>query len=542
LMVADVAGGLAGSLEYNTDLFNATTIARMAGHFQTLLAGIVANPEQPVAKLPLLTEEERHKLLVEWTNTWSEKGRGRLSHEVFEEVAAKHPDGVALRFEEHSMTYAELNKRSNQLARHLRGLGVKTDTLVGICVERSFEMIVAMLGVFKAGGAYVPLDPTYPSNRLAFMLEDAQPLVLLTKQHLLENVPEHGAQVVCLDSDWETIAQHSGENFDSGVQIQDLAYVIYTSGSTGKPKGVLVTHTGVYNAIEGHLPDMQVGCDARVLQFASFSFDASVSEILSALLTGATLYLARRETLMTGQGLVKLLQEEQITHGTIPPSVLMLIADNEFPHLRTIISAGEAISREMILLWKNKGHRIVNGYGPTECTILITWELMEGERLPYLGKPVQNTYGYLVDKHMQPVPIGVPGELLIGGLGVARGYLNRPDLTAEKFIPDPFSGVEGARVYRTGDLIRYWEDGTMEYLGRIDHQVKIRGFRIEIGEIEELLAQHEDVRQVVLTVREDAPGQKRLVAYIAPHNGKTIAGSDLRLYLKQKLPEYMVPS
>ncbi|MGZ4112663.1 MAG: non-ribosomal peptide synthetase, partial [Tumebacillaceae bacterium] len=393
-----------------------------------------------------------------------------------------------------------------------------------------------------AGGAYVPLDPTYPSDRLAFMLEDSKPLVLLTKQHLLENVPEHGAQVVCLDSDWETIAQHSGENFDSGVQIQDLAYVIYTSGSTGKPKGVLVTHTGVYNAIEGHLPDMQVGCDARVLQFASFSFDASVSEILSALLTGATLYLARRETLMTGQGLVKLLQEEQITHGTIPPSVLMLIADNEFPHLRTIISAGEAISREMILLWKNKGHRIVNGYGPTECTILITWELMEGERLPYLGKPVQNTYGYLVDKHMQPVPIGVPGELLIGGLGVARGYLNRPDLTAEKFIPDPFSGVEGARVYRTGDLIRYWEDGTMEYLGRIDHQVKIRGFRIEIGEIEELLAQHEDVRQVVVAVREDAPGQKRLVAYIAPHNGKTIAGSDLRLYLKQKLPEYMVPS
>ncbi|MCT7965693.1 amino acid adenylation domain-containing protein [Laspinema sp. D1] len=514
LSIENTASGLIGVWEYNTDLFDEATIARMAGHYQTLLEGIAANPQQKISELPLLTPTEHHQLYVEWNNTLTEYPQDKCIHQLFEAQVEHSPDAVAVVFEGEQLTYRELNAKANQLAYYLQGLGVGPEVLGGICVEPSFDTVVGILSVFKAGGAYVPLDPAYPQERLAFMLEDSSVPVLLTQKKLVENLPPNSARVISLDSDWEEMGFHSKENPSSTVMPDNLAYVIYTSGSTGKPKGVLLAHSGLCNLATAQSKLFNVSSNSRILQFASFSFDASVSEVVMALISGAILVLALRDSLMPGPALTGLLREEAITTITLPPSVLAVLPPEEFPALQTIIVAGEACLPDLVGRWAS-GRQFFNAYGPTEATVCATVGLCsDGSRKPPIGRPIANTQIYILDPHNQPVTIGVPGELHIAGVGLAKGYLNRPDLTDEKFVPNPFSNKPDSRLYKTGDLARYLPDGNIEYLGRIDNQVKIRGFRIELGEVETVLAQHPNVREVAVIDREDTPGNKRLVAYM----------------------------
>lgn len=514
VMVMEMGDVIQAGWQYNTDRFDEATIARMAGHFQTMLSGIVANPEQPISELPLLTETELHQLLVEWNNTSAEYPQDKCIHQLFEEQVERSPSSVAVVFEGEQLTYRELNAKANQLAHYLRELGVRPEVLVGLCVERSFEMIVGILGVLKAGAAYVPLDPAYPQDRLAFMLEDSSVPVLLTQSKLIEKLPPHSARVVCLDGDIKEIARHSQENPSSTVTPDNLAYVIYTSGSTGKPKGVLLAHCGLCNLATAQIQLFDVQPKSRVLQFASFSFDASVSEVFMAIVPGATLVLAKGDSLMPGPALIGLLRDCAITTVTLPPSVLAVLPAEEFPALQTIIVAGEACPPDVVARWE-PGHQFFNAYGPTESTVCATVALCsDGSQKPLIGCPINNTKIYILDAQNQPVPIGVPGELHIAGVGLARGYLNRPELTEQKFIPSPFSDDPGIRLYKTGDLARYLPDGNVEYLGRIDNQVKIRGFRIELGEIDAVLTQHPDILSAAVIDREDTPGNKLLVAYV----------------------------
>ncbi len=542
LSMAEEPDGLNATIEYNTDLFNADTIVRMAGHFQTLLEGIVADPDRHITTLPLLTEAERRQMLVEWNNTATDFPREACIHELFEQQVEQRPYALAVTYEGEQLTYLDLNRRANQVARYLRKLGVGPDVLVGICTERSLEMVVGILGILKAGSAYLPLDPTYPAERLGFMLQDSAVPVLLTQLHLAERLPAHAAQVVHLDADWEAIAQESDENVCSGATAEDLAYVIYTSGSTGKPKGVVLRHRGLCNLATWHhiVFDMREG--KRVLQFSPFSFDASVWEVFMALRNGATLCLARQETLASGPDLVKLMREQHVTTATLPPTMLLTMPVQDLPELETIIAAGEACPRELVMRW-GPGRRFFNAYGPTETTVCTSMAQCDANdpQNPSIGKPIANTQLYILDAHLQPVPIGVPGELCVGGVSLARGYLNRPELTEVKFVRDPFSHEPGACLYRTGDLVRYRADGDIEFLGRIDQQVKVRGFRIELGEIEMALCRHPMVQEAAVITREDIPGDKRLVAYVVLAD-PSLATSELRVHLRECLPEYMVPS
>ncbi|MCT7969931.1 amino acid adenylation domain-containing protein [Laspinema sp. D1] len=488
-----------------------------------------------------LTEAERHKILNEWNNTTTEYPYDRCIHHLFEEQVERTPNAVAVVFEEEQLTYQQLNARANQLAHYLQEIGVKPEVLVGICVERSFEMIVGLLGVLKAGGAYVPLDPAYPLERLSFTLQDSSVPVLLTQSKLAENLPLHSARVICLDSDWEEIAFHNKENPSTIVTPDNLAYVIYTSGSTGQPKGVLVAHRGVCNLATAQSKLFDLHSESRILQFASFSFDASVWEVVMALVPGATLVLAKRESLMPGRALLELLQEQKITHANLVPSVLATLPDEELPTLQNMVVGGEPCPSYLVEKWSNK-RRFFNLYGPTEFTVCATIaQCSQGMDVVPIGRPIANTKIYILDTENQPVPIGVPGELHIGGVGLARGYLNRPDLTEQKFIPNPFSNGSGSRLYKTGDLARYLPDGNIEFLGRIDNQVKIRGFRIELGEIEAVLSQHPAVLEAAVVVQQDVSDRQYLAAYIVSQNSRAISRNDLRAFLKEKLPDYMVP-
>ncbi|MBD2483966.1 amino acid adenylation domain-containing protein [Planktothrix sp. FACHB-1365] len=501
-----------------------------------------SNPEQQLAGDRLLTDAERHKILHEWNNTTTEYPRDKCIHQLFEEQVERTPDAVAVVFEGEQLTYRELNARANQLAHYLQALGVGPEVLVGICVERSFEMIVGLLGVLKAGGAYVPLDPAYPLERLGFILEDSSVPVLLTQSKLVEELPSHSARVVYFDKDWEEIAFHSQENLSSSVTPDNLAYVIYTSGSTGKPKGVLLAHRGLCNLATAQIQLFDVQPDSRILQFASFSFDASVWEIVMALVPGATLVLALQDSLLPGRALFELLREQKITHANLVPSALATLPDEELPALQNIVVGGESCLPSLVKRWAD-GRRFFNLYGPTESTVCATIaQCTKGMGVLPIGRPIANTKIYILDTENQPVSVGVPGELHIGGIGLARGYLNHPDLTEQKFIPNPFSNESGSRLYKTGDLARYLPDGNIEFLGRIDNQVKIRGFRIELGEVEAAIAQHPAIRETVVIVRENATNDKQLVAYIAPYQQPAPEISDLRHFLKQQLPDYMIPS
>jgi len=444
----------------------------------------------------------------------SDNLKGGTLHQLFESQVERTPDAVAVVFEEQKLTYRELNVKANQLANYLRSLGVKPEVLVGICVERSFDTIVGILGVLKAGGAYVPIDPAYPSERIAYMLDDSQLPVLLTQKQLIASLSEHQARVVCLDSDWKKISVMPEIPPISEVVPENLAYVIYTSGSTGNPKGVLIAHRGLCNLAQAQIKLFDVQPDSRVLQFASFSFDASIWEIVMALCSGARLYLGTRESLQPGQPLLRLLHEQGITHLTLVPSALSALPSEELPALQNIIVAGEPCPTKLVAQWA-RGRRFFNAYGPTESTVCATVaQCFESMEVLPIGRAIDNTQIYILDRHKQPVSVGIAGELHIAGVGLARGYLNRPETTQEKFIPNPFSNEAGSRLYKTGDLARYLPDGNIEFVGRIDHQVKIRGFRIELAEIEASLRQHPDVREAVAIAREDVPGDKRLVAYI----------------------------
>ena len=551
--------GLSGFIEYDTDLFDADTIDRMAGHFQTLLEGIAANPKQRLSDLPILTDAERQQLIGEWNDTKRDYPKEVCIHELFEAQVERSPDAVAVVFDDKHLTYRELNQRANQLAHYLRKLGVGPEVLVGICVERSLEMIVGIFGVLKAGGAYVPLDPEYPKERLAFILEDTRAPVLLTQQRLLEMLPEHAAKLVRLDTDWEVIAAQSEEIPVGGVTANNLAYVIYTSGSTGKPKGVAIAHQSTVALLHWAKTIFAAEALGGVLASTSICFDLSVFELFVPLSSGGKVILAedvlRLSTLLAAKEVtlintVPSAMEELLRMGAVPASV------------RTVNLAGEPLRTPLVkqIYEQMKADRVFDLYGPSEDTTYSTFALRAAGGPATIGRPIANKQIYLLDSHLQPVPVGISGELHIGGDGLARGYVNRPDLTAEKFIPDPFSDESGACLYKTGDMARYLPDGNIEFLGRIDHQVKIRGFRIELGEIEAVLAGHPALQGAVVLVREDEPGDpsaslpsglsltvedktgKRLVAYVVANQNVVPSTSELRRFLKSKLPDYMLPS
>ncbi|MEH2169753.1 MAG: amino acid adenylation domain-containing protein [Nostoc sp.] len=568
LSMTDTQQGLMGNLEYNTDLFEAATIKRMVGHFQTLLESIVVNPDQSLSDLPILTETERQTLLVKWNSTQTENLQDLCIHELFETQVQQTPDAVAVVFEGQQLTYRELNAKANQLARYLRSLGVRPEVLVGICVERSSEtlpeasllMIIGLLGILKAGGAYVPLDPAYPQERLTWMLSDSQVSVLLTQKHLQVEQEFDGLYVICLDTDWEVISQESEENLVGGATLENLAYVIYTSGSTGKPKGVMIQHQSLVNFTLGAIVEYRFTQSDGILQFASISFDTAVEEIYPCLVSGGTLVLRNEKMLIDIPNFLKQCEEWEITVLDLPTAYWhhltfeLTTTKLRLPEsLRLVIIGGERVLPERVKMWqKYVGDypQLFNGYGPTEATVVTTiYKLPKAtfssestlSGVP-IGKPIRNVQVYVLDKYLQPVPIGIQGELYIGGAGLARGYLNRPDLTEEKFIPNPFNkSKKSDRLYKTGDLVRYLPDGNIEFLGRIDNQVKVRGFRIELGEIEVVMIQHSEIKEVVVITQQGATGNQYLVTYVVPKQNSGLKSSELRRFLRDKLPEYMLP-
>jgi amino acid adenylation domain-containing protein len=537
--------GLLGTFEYNTDLFDAATISRMMAHFQNLLDAIIADPEMRISEFSFLTERERRQLLTDWNDTKADYPREKCIHEWFESQVQKTPERVAVVFADRRMTYTELDRRSNQLAQHLKSVGVGPEVLVGIHMEPSLEMVVGLFGILKAGGAYVPLDPTYPRERLAFMLDDANVSVLLTQERLLEGLPAHRAIAVSLDREWEAIARGSDESPASGGSAENLAYVIYTSGSTGRPKGVQIPHRAVVNFLESMRRIPGLTEDDRLLSVTSLSFDIAGLELYLPLMVGATVFLVDRAFSSDASRLLELLEQSGATVMQATPATWRLLLDGGWQgskHLK-VLCGGEALSRQLANQLLQKSGSLWNMYGPTETTIWSSVYPIESEDGPVpISPPIANTQFYILDSHLKPLAVGVPGELHIGGSGLARGYLNRPELTAEKFIAHPFSEKPGERLYKTGDLARYLPDGNIEYLGRMDYQVKIRGFRVELGEIEAVLRSHPAVGEAVVLMREESSGEKRLVAYLVA-DGKTVSSdSELRNFVRKRLPDYMVPS
>jgi len=550
LVLKETLEGVDGYIEYNANLFEAATIDRLICHFQTLLEGIVTDPEQRISDLPLLTVAERQTLLVDWNQTQKDYPKSACIHQLFEAQVERTPEAVAITFEDKSLTYRQLNGKANQLAHYLQARGVKPDVLVALCVERSLEMVVGLLGILKAGGGYVPLDPAYPPDRVSFMLSDAQVPVLLTQNSLLTGLPEHEAQVVCLDTDWEAISQLSQDNPVSTVASNHLAYVIYTSGSTGKPKGVQLCHQSVSNFLYSMSQQPGLTDQDILVAVTTISFDIAVLELYLPLIMGAKVVLVSRDVATNGAKLLETLTHSGATIMQATPATWRLLLASGWqstPRLK-ILCGGEAMPRELANQLLDKSTSLWNVYGPTETTVWSTAHKVEASRLlarsqdapESIGRPIANTQIYLLDAHLQPVPIGIPGELHIGGDGLARGYLNRPELTQQRFIPDPFSNFPGARLYKTGDLARYLANGNIDYIGRIDNQVKIRGYRIEVGEIEAVLREHPSVREAVVIARENDLGDKRLVAYLVSE--QVISTSELRRLVKDKLPDYMMPS
>lgn len=619
MLVADSEAELAAAIEYNADLFDVTTVQRMLGHYKALLAGIVANPQQRIAALPILAEAERAQIVGAWSHTADAPLPFATIHAAFEAQVDRAPDAPALYFDPGDgqppvlLTYRELDERANQLAHHLVGLGIGPEARVALCLERSPEMIIGILGVLKAGGAYIPLDPAAPPERLALILADSAAEALVTQERVGANVKRedvsrepHASRIthhVLLDTDWPHIATRpTTRNLASRCQLPEtLAYIIYTSGSTGAPKGVMLQHRGLVNLAQAQVAAFDVTPSDRVFQFAAYTFDASVSEIFIALTSGAALHLGRRDTVLSPDNLARALREQRITNITLPPTLLRLLDPAALPDLRTIISAGEACTPDIIARWSpapigsaQHSRRLLNAYGPTETTIGPTYHIVSDGRIAPvipqgvgavpIGRPIHNVAAYILDPHMRPVPTGVPGELYIGGAGLARGYVGRPDLTAERFVPNPFTvepeengrgdqaagtsalppsphrPVTGSRLYRTGDLVRFLADGSIEFIGRTDFQVKIRGFRVELGEIEAILGGHPGLKDAVVIARDSANDRGddrgaslrdtnrsqgrdvRLVAYIVPTEPPGPAENDLRAFLKQALPDYMLPA
>ncbi|NEO73075.1 non-ribosomal peptide synthetase, partial [Moorena sp. SIO3H5] len=544
-------------ISYEHSHFDSDTILRMLGHIQTLLVAIATNPKQQLGRLPLLTTKEQ-QLLIEWNQTTTDYPSDQCIHQLFEAQVEQTPDAVAVVFEDQHLTYSELNTQANQLAHYLQQQGVGPNVLVGICLERSLEMVVSLLGILKAGGAYVPLDPTYPQERLNFMLCDAQISLLLTQQALVTQLPSASLPIVCLDADWQQAAQAT-DTPTSHLQPGHLAYVIYTSGSTGKPKGIAMGQAALVNLIHWQLQTTTTKNGSKTLQFAPISFDVSFQEIFSTWCAGGTLVLCPEVVRRDPEALLRILADTKVERLFLPFVALQQLAENAgqtavLPTaLREIITAGEQLQiTPAIANWLAQlpDCQLQNQYGPSESHVVtaftLTGDVSHWPLLPPIGRPIANCQIYLLDKTLEPVPIGVAGELCIGGVGLAQGYLNRPEQTQEKFIPNPFSPKSGDRLYKTGDLARYLPDGNLEFLGRIDHQVKIRGFRIETGEIEATLNQNPAVKDAVVTVNQKQSGEKHLVAYLVPQESptspQTSLVADVRQFLKQQLPDYMIPS
>jgi amino acid adenylation domain-containing protein len=574
LSVLDQGQGLAAWIEYNTDLYDRATIERLLGHFLTLLAGIVDDPEQRISQLPLLTDAEQHQLLAGWNAIRRDCRRSRCIHELFEEQVTRTPEAIAVVYGNQQLTYHQLNARANRLAHYLRKLGVGPEVTVGICLENSLEMVVGLFGILKAGGAYVPLDPSYPTERLAYLLTDSGVSVVLTlekwRRELASVLPLpredydepsqfHDRQfassnpvAICLDRDWEFAAEESDENPFSNVTAENLAYIIYTSGSTGQPKGVAIEHRSLANYL-GWVNEILLSENVRVMPMVSkLSFDASLKQVFAPLLRGNEVWIIESDAVAQPAVLLQLLAQRCRVGLNCVPSLWKSILDASelgqgvLPSnsLTSLFVGGEELTKELVDRTRVvlPDLQIWNLYGPTEITANATAARLVPEEDVSIGRPLSNVQTYLLDRHLNLVPIGISGQLHCGGACVARGYHNRPDLTAERFIPNSFGDVPGSRLYRTGDWVRYRTDGNIEFLGRIDHQLKIRGFRIEPGEIEAALRTNAAVEQVVVLARQDGPEDQQLVAYIVPRRRQSLQVSKLRAHLKQMLPEYMVPS
>ena len=536
--------------EHSSDLFEPDTIERMVGHYFKLLEEIVADPSKRISDLPILTDAEKHQLLVEWNKTETDYPKDKCIQELFEAQVEKTPDAVAVIFEEQQLTYRELNQRANQLAHYLQKLGVGPEVLVGICMHRSLELIVGLLGILKAGCAYVPLDLGYPKERLSFMLTDAQAPVLLTQQELLGRLPHYDGHIVCLDRDCETISTLPHTDPPCRTTGGKLACVIYTSGSTGKPKGVAIRQCGVIRLV--CKPNyVELSPQETIGQVSNVAFDAATFEIWGALINGGSLAIITQDTVLTPEAFVAALERYRITCLFLTTALfntVSLAMPEAFRGVRQLLFGGEACDPERVraVLEAGAPENLIHVYGPTETTTFATFYpvkgVRRGDRTIPIGRPIANTQIYILDRQLRPVPVGVVGELHIGGDGVTRGYLNRPELTKEKFIANPFSADPRSRLYKTGDSARYLPDGNIEFLGRMDNQVKIRGYRIELGEIESVLDQHPAIQSSVVAVREDAPGDKQLVGYVVPRTGGSFDVVEARKYLKEKLPEYMLPS
>ncbi|MBN1400691.1 MAG: amino acid adenylation domain-containing protein, partial [Anaerolineae bacterium] len=568
LSMSETPDGLHASVEYNTDLFDAATMDRLLRHYRRLLESIVADPDEHISRLNMLGDAERHELLTTWNDTSLRYPEELCVHELFALQAERDPDAVAVVHAGEQLTYGELNRRANQLAHYLQKRGVSRGTLVGICVERSLEALIGIMGILKAGGAYVPMDPDYPQERLAFMLQNAEMPVLITQQHLagiLAGDPaandEQGrvqAQVISLDTDWSLISKEPEQPPLSGVTPDELAYVIYTSGSTGQPKGVMISHGSLANAYYAWETAYELRTRVNAhLQMASMAFDVFTGDMVRALCSGGKLVLCPREILLDGAALYTLIQAEEIDCAEFVPVVLRQLMQHleqsgqSLDDMRLVICGSDSwyvAEYTDFLRFCGPETRLINSFGLTEATIDSSYFEaqalhLSGEQLLPIGRPFANMQLYILDAHMQPLPIGVPGELYVGGKGLARGYLGQPDLTAERFVTAPF----GARLYKTGDMARYLPDGNIQFLGRMDNQVKIRGFRIELGEVEAVLAQHPAVASAAVIAREDTPGDQRLAAYLVAAAaggpaGQLPSSGELRRYVQDRLPDYMVPS
>jgi amino acid adenylation domain-containing protein len=554
-LVVRPGSALSLRLLYDKRRFADATIAQMLGHVQALLEGIADGPERRLGDLNILTAAEREQILIAWNDTASDQPPNQCAHELFEARARQTPDAVAVRFGVKQLTYRELDDRANRLASYLRSLGVGDEPCVGLCVERSFDMVVGVLGILKAGGAYVPLDPSFPPARLELMLETAQAKALLTQQRLLDRLPAFAGSVVCLDTEWDRQAGIEWESPVRPATPDNLAYVIFTSGSTGAPKGIAMPHRALVNLILWQAQTTTFKAPANTLQFSSLSFDASFQEMFFTWHTGGTLVLIEERLRRDAFRLWELVKEARIARIFLPFVALQQLAlaaateETDYPPLREFITAGEQlqVSREVISLFeKLPDCELHNAYGPSE-THVVTVHVLEGvarhwPALPPIGRPIANTQAYLLDARLQPVPIGATGELYFGGVSLARGYINRPDLTADRFRPDPFSAVPGARVYRTGDLARYLPDGNLAFLGRADEQIKLRGYRIELAEIEAALLQLPQVKAAAVVLRRNEGVAPRLVAYVVGQPGHNFESAVLQAHLQEKLPEYMVPT
>lgn len=548
---------LTGYIQYNVDLFDSSTVARMSSHFETLLEEVVRSPDKRLSQLVLLTEVERHQLLVEWNDSELAEPREPSAPRLFEAWAERTPDAVAVVFENRALSYGELNARGNRLARHLQSLGVRAETPVGICLHRAPEMVLAIVAVLKAGGAYLPLDPTYPKDRLAFMLEDSRSPIVLTERRLLPGLPEHGG-LVCLDSVWGSPGSLPEIVPVNGGSDENLAYVIYTSGSTGRPKGVGVTHKGLSNLIRWHRREYGVTASDRATQLASLAFDASVWELWPYLVSGASVHIVDDVTRATPPLLVEWLSAQAVTLAFLPTPLAESVLEARWPRemaLRALLTGGDRLHAGPP---QGLPFELTNHYGPTESAVVTTCFRVRSSLTtggaPPIGRPIANVETYVLDRHGNPVPAGVPGELHVGGASLARGYFQRPAMTAERFLPDGFAAAPGTRLYRTGDLVRHLADGNVEFLGRIDHQVKVRGIRIELGEIEYAIAQHPGVREEVVVARKGPHDQPRIVAYVVPQptagerlpvNGaapREALLAELRTFLERRLPPHMVPA